>query len=207
MVPTARRAIDPSSRRASSSSLAGCGAWRPRDRGPRYPHDDRLPAAHDCAGYDGRGRVPRRWLHASGHEPRRPAGGELSELSRHGRIRSEVPARAALQPSDRNRRRTARHPDRARKGCRVEHRAGSHRHHGIFGGRTSGGHGIDALRRRQARRGRSARQAVQPPGFRGARLPGDIARRPRGRIKARGRICWAITPIPNWQRAFRGKTP
>ena len=77
-------------------------------------------------------------------EPRRARARQLLQLARRRRVRAAVPARTAVSPSDRARRRAARDPHGARARGGMAHRAGSHRHHGLLGRRPSR---VDARRR------------------------------------------------------------
>ena len=147
-------------------------------RGSRQAGAHRLHAAeHHRADDRGHHRAGRQ-LPAPVDEPRGARAGQLLQRDGHRRLRAALPARPAVSPSDRARRRAARDPHCARSRASgvalAPDRIG-------FMGFSAGGHlassAVDAFRRRQPERRRSDRSRQQPAGLRGARLPGDLVHR------------------------------
>ena len=158
-----------SSGTADDSVVAGPRAGRAGRRGPRQAGDHRLHAAEHDGADDRRDHRPGRQLPAALDEPRGARAGQLPSTRWASRRSCCVTASApsiAIRSSSAT---PARHSHRSIARRRVAHRSGSHRLHGVLGGRTPGVLGVDAFRRGQPGRGRSDRSRQQPAGLRGAR--------------------------------------
>ena len=150
---------------------AGCAG----ERRHRQAHADRVSRGSRRDRHGGCRGAGRR-LHRARDGSRGAAGRVV--VQRHGghRVRAEVPARPALSPPDRARRRAAGDSDRARTRAGVRSAGRSDRHDGLLGRRTPDVHRRHALRRRQAGRRRSHRSGEQPAGFPDPRVSGGVVR-------------------------------
>ena len=135
----------PSPKPCSSGPMALPGRSGTDDVGPADP--DHLPraAAFGRVGH----RRTRRRVQSARLESRGTPGREPAERRRSHGVRPQVPARAAVSPSDRAWRRAARDSSRPRPGRGVWSCRRSHRHDGFLGGRTPDGDRRDPFRRRE----------------------------------------------------------
>ncbi len=134
-------------------------------------------------------------------EPRRACARQLLQYARCRRLRPAVPARTAIPPSDRARRRAACRPDGARSRGGMAHRPRPHRVHGLLGRRPSRVHRVDPFRQRQRERSRSHRSREQPARLRHPRLSGHFAHRTVDPPGVEAKPARARLPIPRWRAA------